>query len=125
MATPPDSYRIRFDGKEWDEDFRRIYRMRMSDELGDGTEFWSDKLQHWRPIREIMEEEYPLEAKVAQFREHGFKRVEVLGSNSGDCPECLAICGVHPIDQLPDIPPARCVCRPWCRLVVIVTNESK
>jgi hypothetical protein len=114
-----DKRKIRFQGEELGElSIDRLCRMASRGELDHTAEFWSDQSQKWRGLAGILFDLQP--SRLDEMRGAGIKMVEILGSGTDDCPECLALHGRDfPIEDAPILPPSGCTCVPWCRCVEI------
>ena len=63
--------------------------------------------------------------RLDEFAKAGVKRVRILGSGEKDCPACAALADqIFPIDAPPVLPPERCWCVPWCRLILVAVAEE-
>jgi hypothetical protein len=89
------------------------------------AQFFSEKSKQWLPIAGIiddLEATVTTEERLKDLKQMGFKKVKFLpGDETTDCPSCRAIAKkVHPIDNVPKVPPDDCTCVPWCRLCLVV-----
>ena len=93
-----------------------VFLKATSGELLRPWEFWSPQRQAWLPLAGILFDLYPLDLEA--MRRVGTTTVRIQGSPPDDCPACTALVGIHPIDNVPALPPSECTCLPWSRLVV-------
>ena len=96
-----------------------LYNMAERGEIDHTAQFWSERLNNWRPIAGIIFDLYP--SRLDDMKSAGITKVEILGSGSGDeCPACKSLLGrKYPIAEVPDLPPEACACIPWCRCIEV------
>lgn len=114
--------RIRCGGEEFGFlALQEIGRLRANGDLDQTTEFYSTKRKAWFPIAGLMFDVEPART-VSELKEMRFTHARIIGVGweGGDCPACVAIHQVYPIDDLPALPPEGCTCVPWCRSVIMM-----
>ncbi len=117
-------YRIRFENEELGSfTLAQLMRMNKRGEFDFHAEYWSSKVEGWRRIAGIMNEEYP--PRLLEMKEAGIECVEIsLSGNGDDCPSCTALSEkVYPIDEVPEVPPWDCSCEPWCRCIIVARQR--
>jgi hypothetical protein len=119
-----DERQIRFNGRELGPyTVERLFRAVMSKEFDHTTEFFSERNKQWFPIVGLLEDYYPIAEKIERMREVGITSVKIVsGGDREDCPACRAIADrIYPIDHVPTLPPAGCMCVPWCCCIVLAS----
>ncbi len=120
-----DKRKIRFEGnEEGPYSIDKLYRMAMRGDFDHTAVFFSEKQNQWLPIAGIIEDletTVTTHERLKQMKEAGIEKVEFLpGDAKTDCASCRAIAKkIHPIDDVPKVPPDDCKCIPWCRLCMV------
>jgi hypothetical protein len=101
---------------------REVLDLSRSGKVNRNTMYFEPAINDWRPLSKLYQEQKA--ERLAYLRDSGMPAVQIAaGGLADECPVCCELLDkVFPITEAPVIPPEKCTCEPWCKMVYVASR---